>query len=237
VRQNEAMKSMLLDALAHEFKTPLTSIKAAASSILDEEGAAQTELRAVIEEETDRLDYLVTETLRMAQIEAGDLELQIRPQPVRQFVDFALEKLKILLEDRHVRIEIPTSLPFVLVDEELAGLALRQLVTNAMKYSNPDSPIEVRACLDHGMVKLSVKDRGAGIPDREKTRIFDRYYRMPRNAAAVPGTGLGLHIARNIVEAHGGRIWVDSDPENGSEFFFTLRIVEQELHERTEPTS
>src|SRR4030095_14659866 len=121
-RQNEAMKSMLLDALAHEFKTPLTSIKAAASSILDENGAAQTELRAVIEEETDRLDSLVTETIRMAQIEAGDLRLQIRPQAIHDLVASALEKLKILLEDRELKVDVPQGLPDVLADAELAGL-------------------------------------------------------------------------------------------------------------------
>src|SRR5207248_5097857 len=92
-RENEAMKSMLLDALAHEFKTPLTSIKAAASSILDEGGAAQTELRTIIEEEADRLNSLVTETIRMARIEAGDLKLQVRPQAVGDLIGSALETL------------------------------------------------------------------------------------------------------------------------------------------------
>ncbi|PYT04468.1 MAG: hypothetical protein DMF60_15250, partial [Acidobacteria bacterium] len=99
-RQNEAMKSMLLDALAHEFKTPLTSIKAAASSILDEKPAAQKELVTVIEEETDRLDTLVSETIRMARIEAGDLHLEKRPHAVKELIDSALEKLRILLQDR-----------------------------------------------------------------------------------------------------------------------------------------
>src|SRR5437667_2381407 len=96
-QQNEAMKSMLLDALAHEFKTPLTSIKAAASSILDEKPAAQKELVTVIEEETDRLDTLVSETIRMARIEAGDLHLDKRPHAVKELIDSALEKLRILL--------------------------------------------------------------------------------------------------------------------------------------------
>ncbi len=225
-RQNEAMKSMLLDALAHEFKTPLTSIKAAASSIVDQNGAAQNELCTVIEEEADRLDSLVTETIRMARIEAGDLELNVRPQRVGDLVSSALEKLEILVEDREIKINIPAALPKVLADGELAALTIRQLVTNALKYSNPESPIEIQARIEDGFVKISVKDRGPGIPVRERSRIFERYYRMSQNAR-VPGTGLGLHIAKNIVEAHGGNIWVESEPGQGSEFFFTLPAEEQ----------
>src|SRR6185436_12195752 len=130
-RQNEAMKSMLLDALAHEFKTPLTSIKAAASSILDEQPPAQKELVTVIEEESDRLDSLVTETIQMARIEAGDLRLNKRPESVPVMIDSALNKLRILLEDREIVKELASDLPEVLADAELAELTLRQLVTNA----------------------------------------------------------------------------------------------------------
>lgn len=224
-RQNEAMKSMLLHALAHEFKTPLTSIKAAASTILDLARPAQIELRTVIEEEADRLDSLVTETIRMARIEAGDLELQVRPHAVRGVIALAMEKLKILIEDRDIKLDIPANLPDILVDGELTALTLRQLITNALKYSNPESPIEVAACLQDSFVKISVKDSGPGIPAKERIRIFERYYRVSQNADRVPGTGLGLHIAKNIVEAHGGKIWVESKPGQGSEFFFTLPIA------------
>src|SRR5204862_1610766 len=138
-RQNEAMKSMLLDALAHEFKTPLTSIKAAASSILDEAPPAQKELVAVIEEESDRLDSLVSETIRMARIEAGDLHLEKRPLAVGELVSEALQKLRILLEDREVRVEADGNLPEIMADGELVGLTIRQLLTNALKYANPES--------------------------------------------------------------------------------------------------
>jgi len=235
-RQNEAMRSMMLDALAHEFKTPLTSIKVAASSILDEHGPAQTELRMVIEEEADRLDSLVTETIRMARIEAGDLELHIRSQRVSDIIEVALEKLKILIEDREIHIHVPSDLRDVQADIELAGLAIRQLVTNALKYSNPESPIEIRACNEDGSVKLSVKDRGPGIPLKQRALIFERYYRMHENAERVPGTGLGLHIVKNIVLAHGGRIWVQSELGKGAEFFFTLPVAtpvqKEPTHER-----
>src|SRR2546425_7849630 len=191
-RQNEAMKSMLLDALAHEFKTPLTSIKAAASSILDEARPAQKELVAVIEEESDRLDSLVSETIRMARIEAGDLRLERRPQMAGELITAALEKLRILLEDRDVQIETEPNLPSVMADAELIGLTIRQLLTNALKYANPESPIVIRAGAVAGAVRFSVKDFGPGIAPKERQRIFEKYYRIEHNTDRIPGTGMGL---------------------------------------------
>jgi two-component system sensor histidine kinase KdpD len=231
-RQNEVMKSMLLDALAHEFKTPLTSIKAAASSILDEGLPAQKELVSVIEEETDRLDSLVSETIRMARIEAGDLRLDRRPQPVGELITAALQKLRILLEDREVRVEIDPNLPEVTADAELIGLTIRQLLTNALKYANPESPIAIKAAAVDGVVRISVKDFGPGIAPKNLQRIFEKYYRVEDNTSRIPGTGMGLTIARDIVKAHGGEIGVQSVVGVGSEFFFTLPAAEKMVEEK-----
>jgi two-component system sensor histidine kinase KdpD len=225
-RQNEVMKATLLDALAHEFTTPLTSIKAAASSILDEERPAQQELVTIIEEETDRLNSLVRETIRMARIEAGKLHLNKQTHTMSDLVSAALENVKPLMEDRPVQIDVPLNLPAVRVDFELIALTIRQLLTNALKYSNPDSPIFVGASVDSGRVTVRVRDKGAGIPDRERARIFEKFYRVPDRADRVPGTGMGLHIAREIVRAHGGEIGVNSVVGEGSEFFFTLPVHE-----------
>jgi two-component system sensor histidine kinase KdpD len=226
-RQNEAMKAMLLDALAHEFKTPLTSIKAAASSILDEAPAAQKELVAVIEEESDRLDSLVSETIRMARIEAGDLRLERHRQVVSDLITAALQKLRILLEDRDIRTETDPNLPDVMADAELIGLTIRQLLTNALKYANPESAILVRATAMDDFVRISVKDFGPGIAPKNVQRIFEKYYRVEASTSRIPGTGMGLTIARDIVRAHGGEIWVESVPGVGSEFFFTLPAVKK----------
>lgn len=223
-RQNEAMKSMMLDALAHEFKTPLTSIKAAASSLLDERPNAQKELVTIIEEESDRLDSLVTETIRMARIEAGDLRLDRRAHSVRQLIDAALSKLRILLEDRDVQVNAEANLPEVVADRELIELTIRQLLTNALKYANPDSSIIIRATSEAGFVKVAVKDFGPGIPEKDLSRIFEKYYRV-EGSGRIPGTGMGLTIARDIVEAHGGEIWAESLRGEGSEFCFTLPVA------------
>src|SRR2546422_5433121 len=189
-RQNEAMKAMLLDALAHEFKTPLTSIKAAASSILDEEQPAQKELVTVIEEETDRLDSLVTETIRMARLEAGELHVEKDSQVVVDLITAALKKLRILLPDREVQREPPRSVPPLMADAELVELTVRQLLTNALKYANPESPIIIRAAAADGVVKISVKDFGPGIAPKNLLKIFEKYYRVEDNTARIPGTGI-----------------------------------------------
>jgi two-component system sensor histidine kinase KdpD len=220
-RQNEAMKSMMLDALAHEFKTPLTSIKAAASSILDERPATQQELVTIIEEESDRLDSLVSETIRMARIEGGDFRLDRRVCEGTDLINAALAKLRILIEDRDVRVEIEPDLPRVTADGELIELTIRQLLTNALKYANPDSPIVIRAAAKAGTIEISVQDFGPGIPAKDLSHIFEKYYRV-EGSGRVPGTGMGLAIAHDIVEAHGGRIWAESVEGSGSQFFFTL---------------
>jgi signal transduction histidine kinase len=107
-------------------------------------------------------------------------------------------------------------------DGELIELTIRQLLTNALKYAAPDSPIVIRAIAQMEAVQISVKDFGPGIPSKELSRIFEKYYRV--GGGRVPGTGMGLTIARDIVEAHGGEIWADSSPAEGSEFFFTLPV-------------
>ncbi len=220
-RQNEAIKSMMLDALAHEFKTPLTSIKAAASSILDGRAEAQKELVTIIEEESDRLDSLVSETIRMARIEAGELRLNRESHRVPDLIAAACAKLRILLEDRDLHLEVEPNLPEVIADGELVELTIRQLLTNALKYASPESPIFIRAIAQIEMVQISVKDVGPGIPAKDLSHIFEKYYRV-KSSGRIPGTGMGLTIARDIVEAHGGEIWAESMEGQGSEFFFTL---------------
>jgi len=224
-QQNEAMKATLLDALAHEFMTPLTSIKAAASSILLEEPAAQQELVSVIDEETDRLGSLVRETIRTARINAGNLRLRKEPVEVRQLINSAMENLKRLSDDRKIDIDIPPSSPWLLVDAELAELAIRQIITNALKYSDPPSPIRIRALPEGNRVIISVRDQGPGIADKELHHIFERFYRVGERTDGVPGTGMGLHIAREIVKAHVGEVWVESTVGKGSEFFLSLPCV------------
>ena len=193
---------------------------------MDEKLREQQELVTVIEEETDRLAALVDETIRMARIESGDLHLHTEPQVVASLIEASLEKLRILLEDREIRVDVAANLPEVLADAELAGLTIRQLVTNALKYSDPESPIAIAAQNEGWCVRIKVRDSGPGIAQNHLSRLFERHYRVAHNSQ-IPGTGMGLAIARDIVKAHGGDIRVESAPSRGSEFSFTLPVAEK----------
>ncbi len=227
-RQNQELKSVLLDALAHEFKTPLTSIKAAVSSLLCNGEAANAELLNIVEEETDRLDMLVSEALQMARIEAGEIRMDVQRRRAADIAAFALKRLGHSIEEQEVQVDIPEDLPEVLADIDLIGLVLRQLLGNSRKYADPRHPVTVRARESEGFVVFTIADKGPGIPQQEQARIFERFYRIPSAHGGVPGTGLGLAIARDIVEAHGGSITVQSRSGEGSEFSFTLPCAPEE---------
>lgn len=231
-RQSEEFKSTLLDAIAHEFKTPLTSIKAASTSMLSETPALSPQLRelaAIIDEETDRMNQLVTEAVRMSQIDAGKIRLERELLDVAQLLPKVLEPFESQAAGRSLKVQIGNrpgvTLPRVSADPELLSLALRQLIDNALKYSPPGSPVGIVADLEGDRLVIRVHDRGPGIPERERERIFDKFYR--RSGAGVPGTGLGLYIAREILRTHGGDLWIESEPGEGSEFCAALPLPKE----------
>jgi len=230
-RQSDELKSTLLDALAHEFKTPLTSIKAASTALLSSNALKpdqQRELLSIMDEETDRLSVLVTEAIQMARIEAGRVILRRASQSVADLVELVLDKFKQAVEGRNIQVNIAADLPPVWVDGELIEVALRQLIDNALKYSPTGSPVSVVAELKDGRVMASVADHGPGIAEEEQTRIFEKFYRAEASRHRIPGAGLGLVIAREIIHAHGGEIWVESKPGEGSIFRFTLPVSTEE---------
>src|SRR6266567_4309191 len=189
-RQSEELKSTLLDAIAHEFKTPLTSIKEAAGALLAEppvESPEQRELVTIVDEEADRLARLVTEVIQMARIEGGKLQLNRGLHSASSLVSTALQQMKPLTEEREIRLQLPDKLPLVFVDAELIRLAIRQLVDNALKYSYPSSPITVGAQAGEKGVIVSVRDQGPGIAETEQARIFEKFYRSTRNRHLITG--------------------------------------------------
>ena len=225
VRQSEEFKSTLLDALAHQLKTPLTSIKASVTGLLAREDTGNPgdhELLAVINEESERLQRLVEESIHMARIEAGKLRLELRAASVRPLIEKTLHDLQPDLRSMKVDLEIESHIPMVRVDTELFGMVLAHLLDNAVKYATPGSPVFIRAGRQGGHVQLSVEDEGPGIPEEEQEKIFEKYYRCRGPRDAVPGLGMGLAIARDIVIAHGGRMWLESVPGQGSKFHFTV---------------
>lgn len=228
-RQNEEFKSMLLDAIAHEFKTPLTSIKAASTWLLGEEEApraAQREMVTIIDEETDRLSLLVTEAVKMSQIEAGKVKLDRSPVSPETLVKTAVASFSGRGDHRIAGVEGLRGMPEVYIDLELISLALRQIIDNGLKYSPPSGQIAVSAERSQDRVSIRIGDEGPGIPERDRERIFDKYFRRSNARDKVPGSGLGLHIAREIVRAHGGDVWMEAGPNGGSEFCITLPRTE-----------
>lgn len=224
-RQSDQLKSTLLDAIAHEFQTPLTSIRAAATELVAGpaiEAEAQRELLRVIDEESDRLSRLVTEAIQMTRIETGKVRLNRTTGQAAELVKSVLDKMEERMEGRAVEVKTPPGLPEISVDLEMMEMALRQLIDNALKYSAPGTPLTIEAREDGGGVIVSVADRGPGIPEHEQTRIFEKFYRRREGSNEVTGSGMGLAIAREIVHAHGGEIWVDSKLGEGSRFSISL---------------
>jgi two-component system sensor histidine kinase KdpD len=226
-RESERLRNALLDSVAHELRTPLTSITVAITSLrsndrLDKEQSA--ELMQVIEEEAGRLDRLVGQAMEMAELDAHDIKLDMQPHSIRQAVDVAMEELHTQLKTHPVDVRLPDSLPMVEMDLERIAKVLQHLLENAAKYSAETSPIFVGAEVVKARLVTSVADRGVGIDDLERTMIFDKFYRGQGQRYRVQGTGMGLAIAKAIVEAHGGSIEVTSQPEHGSVFSFSLPL-------------
>ena len=227
-RESEQLRSALLDSVTHEFRTPLTAIKASATSLLSNpalDAAQRFELLTVINEESDRLNRLVGEAAEMAQLDASQFELQLGAHPMQEAVKDALEKAKPTLGRHTVDVHLPSDLPPVRMDEGRIAEVLTQLLENAAKYSPDESPIHVTGEVRNRMVMTSVADRGPGIDDFEQSLIFEKFYRGRDQRLQVQGTGMGLAIAKAIVEAHGGKIGVTSQPGRGSVFYFTLPVA------------
>jgi two-component system, OmpR family, sensor histidine kinase KdpD len=223
-RESERLRNALLDSVAHELRTPLTSITAAITSLRNDplDGEQRSEMMEVIEEEAGRLNRLVGQAMEMADLDAHDIKLDLRPHPIREAVDLALEAVQV--KNHPVEIRLPETLPMVEMDLERVAKVLQHLIENASKYSAEGSPIFISAEVARGELVTSVADRGVGVDDFERMMIFDKFYRGQGQRYRVQGTGMGLAIAKAIVEAHGGSIKVTSQPGQGSVFSFHLPL-------------
>jgi two-component system, OmpR family, sensor histidine kinase KdpD len=227
-RESDQLRSALLDSVTHEFRTPLTSIKASVTSLLSSpqlENAQRQELLTVINEESDHLNRLIGEAAEMAQLDAHMVELRLEPHSLEEAIHAALNDSKPVLAQHPVNLLLSNDLPMVRVDLERITEVFRQLLENAAKYSPPDAPIYVTAEAKNRMVTASVADRGPGIDDFEQSLIFEKFYRGRNQRVRVQGTGMGLSIAKAIVEAHSGRIGLTSQTGHGSVFYFSVPVA------------
>ncbi|MGB7751856.1 MAG: DUF4118 domain-containing protein [Candidatus Acidiferrales bacterium] len=225
-REGERLRTALLDSVTHALRTPLTSIKASVTNLLSNSSVTdrqRQELLTIINEETDRLNRLVGEAGEMARLDAGEVELELEPRPIEDVIAAALSKCP-ALGDRVVNVNVQPNLPRVRVDLSRAREALVHLLENANQYSPAAQPITITAELAGEFVVTSVADRGAGIDDLEQSLIFEKFYRGKDQRYLVQGTGMGLPIAKAIIEAHGGSMSLTSQRGQGSVFSFTLPI-------------
>jgi two-component system sensor histidine kinase KdpD len=229
-RQNEHLRGIFLDALAHDFATPLTSIKGAITTVRSEYGhePEEEELLAVAEEEAEKLGEMIEEAVDMARIEPGKPRIRRCQLPILKLVRSSVDRMKSLLDGRPLEIQIQEDSLSANADPDMIGLALRQLLGNAVKYSPPGSTIMISANQINDTVTVRVSDQGPGIPQNELESIFERFYRGSRVRDLVPGTGMGLSVARDIINAHQGRLWVENRPEGGTQFSFSLPIFSED---------
>lgn len=223
-RQIEQLRTAVLDALAHEFKTPLTVISTASSGLLAAGGLsdAQAELIALIDDQGKGLNDLANRLLRAAQLDGAEFQPKRERLLLSNVVNDTIETLEEHQCRGRFRISIPDHENPILADRKLIQTALAQLIDNAIKYSDPGSPIDVELVVADSEAIVTVRDRGLVISPADRERIFERFYRAAGDEQRPAGTGLGLSIVRRIVDAHRGRVWAESDPKGGTAFFLAL---------------
>jgi two-component system sensor histidine kinase KdpD len=217
-RKSEQLKSTLLDGLAHDFNTPLSAIKTSVTTLATHKFRTETsrqELLAIIEEETDRLHRVISEALTLARVESEKVNLDRAPYEASDLIARAVRGSR--ADPDRIRVSAPEHFT-VAVDAELFPLALKQLIENAARYSPPQTPIHIDAHNDPPVASFSIRDHGPGIRAGERERIFERYHRGSAGRRSNTGTGMGLAIAKAIVESHGGKIWAENDAQGGARF-------------------
>jgi len=252
LRESEKLKSALLDAVTHDLRTPLASLKASITTLLDEardstdgeqrlvlDPESRLDMMEVIDQESDRLNNFIGDLIELARIEAGELQLRPRWGAMEEMISSALTRAEPLTAQHNIVVDIEKELPIVRVDERAVSEVIYQLVDNAAKYSPAQSTIRITAHLGNDeMVHMCVEDLGKGVPLELRERVFDKFFRAMRDGDVTSrdpsGTGMGLAIAKGIVEAHKGRIWIESGANNqGARVCFTLPIGDDESDERT----
>lgn len=229
-RELEEMKVSLVSLVSHELRTPLGHIRGFASTLLQRDVEWDPETREDflrdIEREVGRLDRLIIDLLDMSRMQAGLLDaFERRPVPPAALVASALERVHELLAGREVAIDVATDVPELEADASAMTRVIANLLENAAKYSPPASPVRVAAVRAGDDLRLMVEDRGPGIPPTERERVFEKFARLPRPGAGVPGVGLGLAICRSAVAAHGGKIWVEDREGGGARFVVSLPLA------------
>ena len=225
LQETDKLQKALLNSISHDLRTPLASVTGTLNSLLEDapllDVSTQRELLETARDEAKRLDRLVRNLLDMSRLESDAVRVRTELCDVQDVVGTALVQLGEAAKQRRVAVLASPQLPLVPMDAVLIVQVIVNLLENALKYSETDSPIEVEARVERDQLHLSVRDRGQGIPDEDLERVFDKFYRCVAPGVAR-GAGLGLAICKGFIEAHGGKIRVERRPHGGTEATFTL---------------
>jgi histidine kinase len=236
LEQVEAMRRQLIGDVSHELRTPLTAIKGSMEGLMDGVLPATEETWQQIHQEAERLNRLVDDLQELSRVEAGAYPLDLGPVDVSALAGTVAKRLAPQFENKRItlRLDLPADLPPVLADQDRAVQVLTNLAGNALQYTPPGGQVTIHAARLGDEVQVSVRDTGVGIAPEHLAHIFDRFYRVDKSrsraagggSAPVGGSGIGLTIAKHLVEAHGGRIWAESGGAGqGSLFAFTLPLA------------
>jgi len=245
-KRSERLKSALLDAVTHDLRTPLTAIQEGTALLLEEIPgpltASQREVLEVVRDHSERLFRTISSVLDLSKMEAGMMEYVYVPSDLASLIDRSVETVRLIAQKKQIQLQTtyPSALPLLLLDERRVQQVLDNLLSNAVKFTPEGGTVRVSSALegdgnDQGRwIEVRVSDSGMGIPTEEAERVFEKFYQSPSHRGERHrGTGLGLAIARHIVEAHGGRIWVENHEEKGSTFVFTLPVRDSSQNEST----
>ena len=248
LRQSEKLKTALLDAVTHDLRTPLASVKASITTLLDEargqtdggppirlDNESRIEMMEVIDQESDRLNRFIGGLIELARIEAGELHLRRRWGAVDDIISGTLTRAESITRGRSIDLNIESELPVLNVDERAVSEVLYTLIENAVKYSPPGTSIKINAArAREDLIEMSVENEGTAIPTALRERVFDKFFRATRDGDVrtdePSGTGMGLAIAKGLVEAHAGKIWIEAGNNgSGTRVLFTLPIGDEDV--------
>ena len=225
----DQMRTEFVSLVSHQIRAPLTNMRGAVERMGTDCGAVNltcTRMFAILNQQAERLDHLVRDVLSAARLEAGELMFQPEPMSVMPVVQQVAEQTRARLSQRPIHLPTKPGLPLVLADRDRVTEVLTNLLDNADKYSPPGKAVAIEVRADQTEVTLSVSDAGRGVPPQDLERVFDKFYRADNSDAQMAyGYGLGLYVCRRLIEAQGGRIWVENAPAGGAVFSFTLPVA------------
>ncbi|MCB9108524.1 MAG: HAMP domain-containing protein [Anaerolineales bacterium] len=226
LEQIESMRRQLIGNVAHELRTPLTNIKGYMEGLIDGVVPPDPETYQLVYREADRLQRLVTDLQELSRVEAGVIELNRQPLSIASLIEQTAARLRPQFQEKEVslRLDLAADRPEILADEDRVGQILLNLVGNALQYTPGGGTVTIMTTLDHDEIQVLIEDTGIGLRAEDIPHLFDRFYRVDKSRSrAGGGSGIGLTIAKHLIEAHGGRIWATSEGlDRGSTFTFTL---------------